>query len=667
MAATAAGLSRALSNAELLDGAVELVRRAPVPLYAVSLVGTLPFALLGFLYARSLAIPSATIDAAVGTGALWQWALAATAAWAWLSVTRGVLTVFLLGMGSSAPVGTGEAWRRALRGAVPCLLCGFSSLGLGVAAGMCLVLPGLWVLSVGWAARPAALAEGLGFVGAVSRSLALTRGARLRLSQLWLLVVLVSVVLLLNLFLLARAAPAAIGEVFGVDMGRVSTQTAHVNPALGTVLCILILVLLDPVKAALDALLYLDLRVRREGADIQLRIRRFGRGSAPQLAAAFLAVAGLTMGSVSDRTLNGAPVPPARSVGAVRRVLSASAPLPTGYLQVPASQVLPPIATRDGFLAPRSAFGAPRSAGGGHGGPPLPAPPHPTRHTRHPTPDTPHPNIATALDRATRGLSRTTRTRPPSVVDPGPVLKRLLTSPEFQPLTAPPSLRPHVPQIRPPDTRSWFDGAARWLRETFARIRWPRWNWRWPNWRWPWSLPGPVPAPRLGNESRVLGMNVVQLLQALLVLLLLGVVVGLLIARMRGLRRVSRPSAAPSVPAPATGDNALARRVGEWEAPAHQQLGGGEPRAALRATYLALLVHLHQRRWIEYDRSRTNRSYVREFRGGAEERSRFASLTDLFEQVWYGDRECTIALYEEMVCGVRALGAPFQAHEAPRA
>lgn len=655
MAAAAAGPSRPLSNAELLDGAVELVRRAPVTLYAVSLVGTLPFALLGFLYARSLAVPASTTDAAVRTGALWQWALAATAAWAWLALTRGVLTVLLLGMGSSAPVATGEAWRRALRGAVPCVLCGVGSLGLGAAAGMWLVLPGLWVLSAGWAARPAALAEGLGFVGAVSRSLALTRGARLRLQQLWLLIVLVSAVLLLNLFLLARAAPAAIGDVFGVDMGRIEPWTARPNPALGAVLCILILVLLDPVKAALDALLYLDLRVRREGADIQIRIRRFGQASAAQLAHAFLAVVmfGCSVWG-AGRWVAGGGVGAEACGGLVRRILATTALPPTGSVRVPICQFLSPGATRPVLLAPRAALAAPRAEGGADGGPPLPTPRSATAR-------------ATALERATRGLNRTTRTRTAPPVDPGPVLQRLLTSPEFRPLAAPPSLRPLVSPVRPPDTRSWFDSAARWLRQTFSHIRWPRWNWRMPTWRWPWSLPGPVPAPQPGDESRVLGVNVVQLLLALLVLLLLGVVAGLFMPWMRGLRRMTRPAVAPSAPAPEAGDNALARPVGDREALALQQLHGGEPRAALRAMYLALLVHLHQQRWIEYDRSRTNRSFVREFRGGAEQKNRFASLTDLFEQVWYGDRECSIALYEEMVRGAMALGAPVQVHEAPHA
>jgi hypothetical protein len=85
----------------------------------------------------------------------------------------------------------------------------------------------------------------------------------------------------------------------------------------------------------------------------------------------------------------------------------------------------------------------------------------------------------------------------------------------------------------------------------------------------------------------------------------------------------------------AAGD-ALALGSPEWLAEADRLAREGDFRAVYRALYLALLAGLHARSRIDFRRNRTNWIYVRGFRGPAELKATFASLTDLFDRVWYG-------------------------------
>ena len=96
----------------------------------------------------------------------------------------------------------------------------------------------------------------------------------------------------------------------------------------------------------------------------------------------------------------------------------------------------------------------------------------------------------------------------------------------------------------------------------------------------------------------------------------------------------------------------------EWELFAQEWLGRGDIRQAVRALYLATLVHLHRERRIDYNRALTNWIYVRQFRGESEQKGIFTRLTRTFDEVWYGDRPLGEELYRAFEQGVRALGTP---------
>ncbi len=72
---------------------------------------------------------------------------------------------------------------------------------------------------------------------------------------------------------------------------------------------------------------------------------------------------------------------------------------------------------------------------------------------------------------------------------------------------------------------------------------------------------------------------------------------------------------------------------------------GGDPRAALRALYVATLVTLDRARLIEFDPTRTNWQYLRGMPRG-EVRDAFAAFTRLFDHKWYGHEPTTMEDYE---------------------
>jgi hypothetical protein len=87
-------------------------------------------------------------------------------------------------------------------------------------------------------------------------------------------------------------------------------------------------------------------------------------------------------------------------------------------------------------------------------------------------------------------------------------------------------------------------------------------------------------------------------------------------------------------------------------------------RQAIRALYLATLVHLHRERRIDYNKAFTNWMYVRQFRGEGDQRGTLERLTRTFDEIWYGDRPCDEPRYRAFEAGARSLGTPAPPTEA---
>jgi len=84
---------------------------------------------------------------------------------------------------------------------------------------------------------------------------------------------------------------------------------------------------------------------------------------------------------------------------------------------------------------------------------------------------------------------------------------------------------------------------------------------------------------------------------------------------------------------------ALAMSSSDWLAEGEKWGKEQDHRLVYRALYLGLLSGLHSQGRIDFRRNRTNWVYVSRFRGSDDLRNEFASLTSLFDDVWYGGIE----------------------------
>lgn len=252
---------RPLGVAEILDGAVRLARRNARSVLIVSvpyaLVATVATALLQY---GALEAQDAATAAALGT-------LVLTAGLA--TVLTGLLaplyTSDLLGVRST----TGDSLRRVGRRALPLLLLGLViSLGEGAGLLACLV-GGVWLWGIWAVAAPAFVLERAGVRAALGRSRALVAGSFWRVWGIralgWLLTYILSQLIVVPFDALA----AALTDVNPLDTSaRAASAGMYVAIVAGGQL--ISSALLSPVTAAIDVLLYTDLRMRKEGMDIVL-------------------------------------------------------------------------------------------------------------------------------------------------------------------------------------------------------------------------------------------------------------------------------------------------------------------------------------------------------------------------------------------------------------
>ena len=99
--------------------------------------------------------------------------------------------------------------------------------------------------------------------------------------------------------------------------------------------------------------------------------------------------------------------------------------------------------------------------------------------------------------------------------------------------------------------------------------------------------------------------------------------------------------------APLTADSALRQ--------AQALSGSGDYRTAVRFLYLSLLLSLEERGFIRYDRSLTNREYLRSVADRPDLARVLADIIDIFDRVWYGYQPISDAVYRRYEAQVEAL------------
>lgn len=137
----------------------------------------------------------------------------------------------------------------------------------------------------------------------------------------------------------------------------------------------------------------------------------------------------------------------------------------------------------------------------------------------------------------------------------------------------------------------------------------------------------------------------------------ISLVVGIVVYAVRGVRRSVIAEAQARADAAAEETLTTAQALDRAQAEAR----AGDYRGAARHLYLSSLLWLAERGLLRYDRSRTNREYLKEL-DGSPLYDELAPVVETFERVWYGYQPLDgedFSAYERQVALLRE-------HEAPR-
>ena len=290
---------RPLSVGEVLDASFKVVRQSFGTLAMCVLVVAVPLSIVQTLVAASTRDNAFNLDTTTDTSVDTGTEIAGQLLSATLSVIlmtlaaaacfRAVSGVYL---GESPTVGSSLSF--AAGRLLPLIgLALLYFIGI-IPAFIALIIPGIW-LSVAWSlSYPALLSEGLGPVAAVRRSFRLVRG------RWW-----ATFGALFVMYLLVAVVSGIIGVLFGATL-IAATDNEAVAAVISTIANTLSSLITLPLMAAVLTIIYFDLRVRKEGFDLQLLARGVGR-EAPTSPEAVGAASGL--GS-SPPTSGGGFAPP---------------------------------------------------------------------------------------------------------------------------------------------------------------------------------------------------------------------------------------------------------------------------------------------------------------------------------------------------------------------
>ena len=147
---------------------------------------------------------------------------------------------------------------------------------------------------------------------------------------------------------------------------------------------------------------------------------------------------------------------------------------------------------------------------------------------------------------------------------------------------------------------------------------------------------------------------------------LLALLVARFLRRRRGQAEAPEVVAGAVLAAAAALPDALSQPADGWARFADEFAREGQWRLALRALYLRLLVVLHERGALRYERQRTNGDYLRALRD-APAAAPFGQLTRAFDLAWYGNKPFEREQYEQALAWTREvdrLSAPRAAEPA---
>jgi hypothetical protein len=273
---------RPLTLSDILDGSFRVIRRNPavmvglsaavavVQVLLVALFEVLAFAQFGSIRVTSASNPTAPTDLGPllgGESVQLAGLLASTLLGA---VLTGMLTIAVTQDVLGNVLSAARVWQR-IRGRIGRLVWLAVLTTVLEFTGLLLFLaPGIWLWGIWAVAVPAMMVEGTGVTDALGRSKALVDGTFWRVWGIravgTVMVMVVSGFLVVPFELVGAALD---GDVLSAHSGGAQLPLLFI--ALTAVGSALAATVTAPVKAAIDSLLYVDLRMRKEGLDLVLR------------------------------------------------------------------------------------------------------------------------------------------------------------------------------------------------------------------------------------------------------------------------------------------------------------------------------------------------------------------------------------------------------------
>ena len=261
---------RPLSVGEVLDASFKIVRQSFGTLAMCVLVVAVPLNIITTLVQASTSddafnLDSATTSDDVSTGTELAGVLFTTALSLVLTTIaaaacfRAVSSVYL---GEQPSVGSSLSF--AASRVLPVIVLSIVYFVGLIPAFIALIIPGVW-LAVAWAVSyPALLSEGIGPIAALGRSFRLVRG------RWW-----PTFGAVLVMYLIVLVISGILGVLFGATLVA-STDNELLAAVLYTIVNTLSSLITLPLFAAVLTIIYFDLRVRKEGFDLQLLARGVG-------------------------------------------------------------------------------------------------------------------------------------------------------------------------------------------------------------------------------------------------------------------------------------------------------------------------------------------------------------------------------------------------------
>ncbi|HTR79746.1 MAG TPA: hypothetical protein VMH39_16635 [Gemmatimonadaceae bacterium] len=256
---------RPRSAAELVDAAVQLYRRSPGQLTLAAALIYVPWLLIQLALTATLGIGDMQAGAFPGFGALMGLLFISLSSF----VVYGLVDASILRIAAALYVGQELDAIEAIKGVVGRVwlyvwISFVRSLGIGLGLIM-IIFPGVYFYTKWAVVIPVAVLEGKGADASFTRSGDLSQGLKLH--------VFVTMFLVMVIYFVLAVMLAWVSRFVGSTVFTQVVSTA-------------VVIVLYPMVGVTTTLLYYDLRIRREGYDIELMAAMSGGGGSPATGAA---------------------------------------------------------------------------------------------------------------------------------------------------------------------------------------------------------------------------------------------------------------------------------------------------------------------------------------------------------------------------------------------